>query len=104
MIAPHILLIVTVSSVFIIYKMLEYMRRSGDAGREDIRARLYLSAVLGMFSAWFLYWLYLVVMVPNQGKLHAFMTTMHDISMIPVGIFGFVIGAAVGLLAKRWWK
>jgi hypothetical protein len=96
-----ILLIVAICSIFTFYHLSgkSYVEK-GYSG--SFSARIYVCSLVGMFSFWFLFWLYLVVVDTMQGRVNPSMARLLDFNMFPVGIMGILAGAAVGLLSRKW--
>ena len=96
------LLIVAIGSIFTIYGLLKQLHSNSNVEKVDsgsFPARIYVCSLVGMFSFWFLYWFYLVVADPMQGRANG---RILDFNMFPVGIMGILAGAAVGLLSRKW--
>ncbi len=102
MTARIILLAISASTLFVIYKMLTRLSSVGKGESGNAGERLYVCAIAGMFSAWLLYWLYRVVTAATPGKLNPVAGILFDVAMVPVGIVGIVAGVLVGLLARKW--
>jgi hypothetical protein len=107
MIYPNFLLIVILITLYAIYKMLASLSMKNINGRNEagiFSSRLYVCSLVGMFSAWFLYWMNLISTAAAQGKQNPYAGNLSNCNIIPVCIMGIGTGIVVGLLSRKWSK
>jgi H+/Cl- antiporter ClcA len=104
MIYTMFLLIATFTTVLVIYKMFVNLNiKINFVSREhgNYSSRLHVSSLVGMFSTWFLCWLYLVSTSISHARHELFEGNNSVFNSVQVAIMGIVAGILVGLLSRK---